>query len=389
MPLEYIIQRQNPFLASRVADEHSRAENQGTPERLAYFSARSVLTPDGDYPFGEGYLYRPVVRNERSPKWNRGAGRPSRVAFTGHQGTKREQQDAFGGLKLELDGDPIALVAVADGVSASGSRAAPAARCAMGVFQHELRGRLQNLPNGFSDRHEAVEWAIGQSLYRANFEVIRHVLFDFDDDGFFGPKDSEALYADTGVLIPTGPLTTNEMRTLACETEVAVDIFARASISALTTFAAAVAIGTHVYTVSSGDAVISLFRPSEEEGKRLIHLTRRDQQVVEFYTSNIDIRPLQHIHENIITRSIGSSTELSATVRRFADLLEPGDRLMASSDGLGPRRRNGGLDRHAMEWLLDRSDGVEVVEDLVEEQLSGIRPGDYQDNIAVSLMTVQ
>jgi hypothetical protein len=388
MALEYIIHRQNPYIASRKAELHVRGRGPVGRNRLAYFAERAVLTPDGRYPFGEGYLYFPTERHTRSAEWVPGCGSPQQVGFAGHHGSKAEQQDAFGGDFLDLRGQQIAMVATADGVSASRDMAAPAARCALRVFKEELRNRLQVLAPSLQYRHEGFEWAISQSIYRANFEVIRHVLFDFDGDEYFGYDDSERLYQETGIFIPSGALTIDEMRALAVDMDRAASVFGREHISALTTFAAALAVDSDVYAVSSGDAVVSLYRPTEDQGERLIHLTHRDQQVVELYVSQVDINPWRHVHENIITRSLGSSTDLSATIRRFPGLLEPGDRLMASSDGLGPRRPAGGLDREAMENIIEQNQDATVARDLVEEQLTGLSPGDYQDNISVSLMTV-
>ena len=65
----------------------------------------------------------------------------------------------------------------------------------------------------------------------------------------------------------------------------AVAVLAQRQITASTTFTVAVAVDNDLYTFNSGDSVVTLFRPTEPAGRRLIHLTERDQAVVELFKS--------------------------------------------------------------------------------------------------------
>jgi hypothetical protein len=56
---------------------------------------------------------------------------------------------------------------------------------------------------------------------------------------------------------------------------------------------------------------------------------------------------------------------------------------------LGPREPGRGLDRDAIEKILVDNPGADVAEKLVAAQRSGLRRGEYQDNISVSVLTVE
>ena len=55
MGVRRLIQRENPYVASRRADTSGRASNGSDPQRAAFFAEREVLNSDGSFPFGEGF----------------------------------------------------------------------------------------------------------------------------------------------------------------------------------------------------------------------------------------------------------------------------------------------------------------------------------------------
>lgn len=384
-----IIQRENPFRASERADDQGRATRRRAPARTAFFAEREVQNPDGSFPFGEGYLYEDAQVRARDDTWEAGTGRPADISVADHRGTKDEQQDAVGALRLRIgDHEGVVLVA-ADGVSASGPRAARASATAVQVFLQQLRRELADVPAHEARRHPYVERALSRAAFAANFEVIRQVLLDYRDDGRYGADDRRRLEREVGVELPTGRLTVAEMQRLAPQLDAAVAARDQQDASALTTFAVAVAVDNDLYTFSSGDAVVSLFRPSEPRGRRVIHLTDRDQAVVELFKEPADWRASGDLFENVITAALGDSGRLSGTLRRYPDLLEPGDRVIAHSDGLSPRDTGHGLDRAHMEEILARSSPRGAARALVKGQLEDLEPDDYQDNIGVVVLTVE
>ena len=219
--------------------------------------------------------------------------------------------------------------------------------------------------------------------------MVRQVLLDKHGETGFSEADRRALKETYGIDLPTGALSVRAMERLAPALDpivVAEDLqHARA---ALTTFAAAVAIDSDLYTFSCGDAVIGLYRPESVVGRRFVHLTHRDQEVVELYRRGDDAWMNEDVFENVITESFGGSAVLTGTLRRYPNLLEAGDRVVAASDGIGPRGGGEGLRREAVEVVLELSEAQPAI-DLVEAQLLGLDGADYQDNIGVAVLDVE
>ncbi|MFH1809938.1 MAG: protein phosphatase 2C domain-containing protein [Pseudomonadota bacterium] len=382
------IQRQNPFAASREADRRGRAEKQRDPARTRFFAEREVLERDGSFPFGEGYLYGDAGPSVRDPSWQPGIGTPGTISAAGHRGTKPQQQDAWGSLRLRVGKDDAAVLVVADGVSASGPRAARAAKTAVRVFLRELEQALARVPTNEARRHATVEKAMSHAAFFANFEVVRQVLLDRDGSGRFDSGDRRALRRDTGVDLKAGTLTVAEMRRIAPQLDKVIADEDEAGRSALATFAVAVAVDNDLYTFATGDAVVSLYRPGEIEQQRVIQLTHRDQAVVELYTSGEETRGQADLYENVITDSLGDSAQLAGTLRRYPNLLEPGDRVIAASDGLGPRGPHQGLDRHEIEAALEAAEPEHAARNLVRGQIEDVDADTYQDNIGVVVLTI-
>ncbi len=386
--IDWVIHRLNPFVASDAADAAGRKARAHAPKRAKYFAEREVQNNDGSFPFGEGFLYSGTQPQTRSANWLSGHGKPDATGEAGHRGTKHQQQDALGTLRTTVGGKDAAVLVAADGVSASGSLAARASKAAVEVFTRELSRALEHAPTNEARRHAHVEQAMTRAAFVANFEVIRQVLFDFESDGRFDAGDKTALRQRFGVELPVGKLTVAEMQRIAPRLDAAITALDERDRSALTTFAVAVAVDNDLYTFSSGDAVVGLFRPSRPAGKRLIHLTDRDQAVVELYRNDGDFGAHPDLYENVITDSIGDSAVLTGTIRRYPNLLEPGDRVVAASDGLGPRGPGRGLDRKAIETILADNPGPEAARALVKAQIADLEPDEYQDNVGVTVLTI-
>lgn len=391
MTVQRIIHRQNPFVASRHADQRARAEARKDPDTVKFFAEREVQNRDGSFPFGEGYLYF-----DRTPRrddgWEPGRGQPHSVGVAGHRGSKREQQDAFGTLHRTVGEHEVAALVVSDGVSASGPLAKKASNRATEVFLERFAAQIEaGLPTDERARHLFVEEAMERAATAANFEVVRQVLLDRSGDGRFDQNDRAWLQRNAGITLTTGRMSPTEMRLVAAQLDDVVERLAEEGREALCTFAVAVSVGNDVYTFSSGDAVVGLYRPDEPEGRRFVHLTHRDQAVVELYKERheLDLEEYADEYENLITDSFGDSARLSGTLRRFPNLLEPGDRVVVASDGLGPRGGEGGLSREEIETVLEQ-DGTarQLAKALVSEQVKDLEPGEYQDNIGVAVLTV-
>jgi serine/threonine protein phosphatase PrpC len=385
-----VIHRENPYVASRRADQLGRAAGTKDPDRAKFFAEREVLNTDGTYPFGEGFLYEEGPRR-RARDWVRGHGKPGDVCAAGHRGTKREQQDAWGAVRLTVGAHDAAALVVADGVSASGELAKRASSTAVDVFLRRLEGELADLPEHRGKRHAFVEHALKRAAFAANFEIVRHVLFDGAGDGRFDAKDKRRLRVEHDVELPTGRLSPVRMRMLAPHLDEPIAALAEDDRHALTTFAVALAIDDDLYTFSSGDAVVSLYRPTEKQGERFVHLTHRDQAVVELlFDEQADLEEHDEVYENVITDSFGDSAHLTGTMRRYPGLLEPGDRVVVSSDGIGPRGDGRGLSRAGVEAAIGGADeGGRLARALVDAQLADLEDGEYQDNIAVAVLTVE
>lgn len=381
------IQRQDPFRASEKADSLGKEIARADPERAEFFSEREVLNRDGSFPFGEGFLYQDDGRRARAASWNAGRGQPGKLSEAGHRGSKPEQQDAFRGVRLKVGGDDAAVLVAADGVSASGPLASRASRTAVEVFLSELRTAMKNVPENEAQRHPAIERAMSRAAFIANFEVIRQVLFDRDGSGRYDYGDRQTLRREMGVDLPAGKLSVREMQMIAPQLDQVIQDMEGQDKSALTTFAAAIAVGNDLYTFATGDAVIALYRPEEPEGKRVIHLTHRDQVVVELYRDQVELDGREDVYENVITDALGDSGELAGTLRRYPNLLEPGDRVIACSDGLSPRGEGRGVDRPTLEEQLESAAG-NPARALVRAQLEGLEPDEYQDNIGVVVLEV-
>ena len=152
----------------------------------------------------------------------------------------------------------------------------------------------------------------------------------------------------------------------------------------------AVAVDNDLYTFSTGDAVVGLFRPSQPVGRRFIHLTARDQAVVELFCEpGTDFREHADLYENVITASMGDSCVLTGTLRRYPNLLEPGDRVVACSDGIGPRGEERGLTRDEIEAVLEEHPGTNAARALVKGQIADLKRDEYQDNIGVVVLNVR
>ncbi len=392
MSVRRIIHRQNPYEASREADAEGRRIRLEDPARIPYFAEREVLRPDGTFPFGEGFLYREEPRRRREESWPKGAGGPGEVFTCGHRGSKRQQQDAFGAVSLEVSGHPMAVLCVADGVSASGKLAKPAAKTAVEVFLLQARAELSEVPEHEGPRHAFLERAITRAVFAANFEVVRQVLLDLREKGAFEAHNRAHLVEEAGVQMTTGPMTPAEMAAKAPELEQLIGVLADDDRHALTTFAAAVAYDNDLYCFSTADAVVGLYRPQEPEGERYLHLTHRDQMVVELFQrhqSEVDLDEHEDVYENLITDSLGDSAVLTGTLRRYPNLLEEGDRVVVHSDGLGPRGEGKGLDRRGVERALESaSSKTNPARALVRAQLEDHSRGEYQDNVGVAVLTV-
>lgn len=385
MRITRIIHRRDPFEASEAADAAGRRAARRAPARTEFFAAREVLDKTGAFPFGEGFLYEAEPR-ARDAGWANGQGTPGAITKAGHHGTKPQQQDSFGGVRFSAGGQEVGVAVVADGVSASGELAKPASMTAVRVFLERLQGELKNLPSNERERHGFVEEAIKHASFAANFEVVRQVLLDEKGREGFDARDAAAVKKDHGITVPTGPLTLAEMQRLAPRLdEVVAYKDAEEDKAALTTFAAAIAVGNDLYTFSCGDAVVGLYRPGRDDGKRFVHLTHRDQQVVELFGEGGQAWRGSDVYENVITDSFGGSSVLSGTLRRYPNLLEPGDQVVAASDGLGPRGGGEGADRDDVEDALA---GGGTARALVEKQLERLSRGEYQDNIGVVVLNV-
>lgn len=384
-----VVHQRNPYVASREADAEGRRIHDVDPARLRFFVEREVLLEDGTFPYGEGFLYRPERRRIRDEAWSFGGGRPGRVFVAGHRGTCRQQQDAFAARRYSSSGREVAVLVVADGVSQSGARAKVAARQAVEAFMERFPDELGGILAEGDERHAQVERALTRAAYASNFEVVRQALFG---DGRYDARDRETLLAAADVDLPTGPLSHAAMRSLAGELAPVVEKLAEEDVHALTTFAVAVSVDDDVYCFTTGDAVIGLYRPTEPAGERFLHLTHRDQAVVELFRDEdpaLNLEQHEDTFENIITDSLGGSTKLSGTLRRYEHLLARGDRLLAFSDGLGARG-GGGLDRKGVERALEGlSPRQNPARALVRAQLADLSPGDYQDNIGVALLVVR
>jgi serine/threonine protein phosphatase PrpC len=392
MSVRRIIHRRNPYEASRDADAEGRRLRLEDPERMAYFAEREVLRDDGTFPFGEGFLYCEEPRRRQHDAWPKGSGGPGQVFVFGHRGTKRQQQDAFGAAGFEVSGHPMAVVGVADGVSASGSLAKRAAQTAMEVFLLQARAELVEVPEHEGPRHAFLERAMTRAVFAANFEVVRQVLFDLRDKGAFEAHNRAHLFNEAGVHMTTDTMTPAEMAAKAPELEQLIGTLAKEDRHALTTFAAALACDNDLYCFTTGDAVVGLYRPKEPAGERYLHLTHRDQMVVELFqraSQEVDLDEHEDVYENLITDSLGDSAVLTGTLRRYPNLLEEGDRVVVHSDGLGPRGGGRGLDRRGVERALERVGPKDnPAQILVRAQLEDLVPGEYQDNLGVAVLTV-
>jgi serine/threonine protein phosphatase PrpC len=229
------------------------------------------------------------------------------------------------------------------------------------VIAARLRGALAHAPTAELERHAFVDSALESAAFAANLAVIHQVLLAHGDR--------------------PPPV---EMRALAR----AVREHNRRGRNALAAVAAAVVIGDDLYTFTTGDAVVGLFRPSRPAGRAYIHLTNRDQAVVELFCAGTDTQTHGGVYQNQITASLGDSVTLRGTLRRYPDLLEPGDHLVASTDGLGPRSGGGGLDRSRLEAILAAAGDGNVAAALVRGQLADLDGFTYQDNIGVAVVTV-
>lgn len=383
-----VIHRQDPFEASREADAEGKRIHDADPERLAFFVEREVLREDGTFPFGEGFLYRHDRRRRRDDTWPLGGGRPGRVWTAGHRGSKREQQDAYAAQRLSVGAHEVAVLVVADGVSESGDRAKGASHQAVTAFCARLPAELTSIPDDDDERHAVVERALLRSAYASNFEVVRQALLG---DGRYDQRDRASLQQESDVDLPTGHLTHGKMEELAKDLDPVVDALAAADIHAYTTFALALAVDDDVYCFTTGDAVVGLYRPTEPAGERFLHLTHRDQAVVElFRDEESDLEGHEETYENVITDSFGDSTVLTGTLRRYPHLLTSGDRLLVFSDGLGPRGGGRGLDRQGFEATLERvTRRQSPARALVRAQVHDVESGEYQDNVGVAVLVVE
>lgn len=390
MTVRRVIHRADPFSASQKADAQGRAMARAQPERVAYFAGREVMNRDGSFPLGEGFLYEKAQPRARDPGFANGTGLAGEFAVAGHRGSKPQQQDAFNAVRFSVGGKDVTALAVADGVSASGRLAAPASKRAVAVFLERFEKEMARLPDHESKRHAHVEKAMERAAFAANFEVVRLVLLDRAGDGRFDAGDKTALKRLSGTTLPTGRLTLSQMQRLAPQLDQAVEALDEKGRSALATFAVAVTVDNDLYTFSSGDAVVNMFRPSEAEGHRLVQLTHRDQEVVDLFMEGGDAwRSNRGVHENIITDSLGDAGRVSGTLRRYPNLLQPGDRLVVASDGLGPRGGSRGLDRNEIEEVLSAHPGPEAARALVRAQVADMRPDEYQDNIGIAVLDVE
>ena len=388
MSVRRVIHRSDPYAASRAADAAGRRAAKKDPEQTRYFAAREVLNRDGTFPFGEGFLYQ---KPAQTPATRRGLGVPGDLATFGHHGSKREQQDAFGAARFLAGKQSAAALVVADGVSASGPLAKRSSNRATRVFLERVQRELAGAPSAENLRHPFVEKAIEKAAFQANFEVVRQVLLDRKGDGRFDARDRAALERLSDIDLPTGPMTDTQMKRLAPKLDAVVRTLDEQGRSALTTFAAAVVVGDDLYAFSSGDAVVSLHRPSEPKGHRLLNLTHRDQEVVALYAKGGDTwKRHGEVYENVITDAFGDSARLTGTLRRYPNVLRPGDRVVVSSDGLGPRSDRGqGLDRKGMERVLDQNpEAGAAARALVRLQVKGLTPDEYQDNVGVAVLDV-
>jgi hypothetical protein len=389
MPVRRIIHRRDPFVASRAADAAGRRRaTRDDGQRTAFFAEREVENPDGSFPFGEGFLYGDEPR-ARAADFVTGRGAPGTISEAGHRGTKPVQQDAFGSATLTINGTTVASLAVADGVSMSGRLARPAAQQAVATFLDVLARELEGLPLARQQRHPFVEQAMTRAAFAANFEVVRQVFLDVAGDRGFDGADARRLAAD-GATLPVGALSLAQMQRLA---PVLDDVLARRAgqpRNALATFATAVVVGSDLYTFSSGDAVAGLYRPGQKPGQRFMHLTHRDQAVVELWEKAADgddaWRTADNVYQNVITDMLGERGTLTGTVRRYPALLQPGDRVVAASDGVGPRDGGEGLDRARLEQVLDDGGDADAI---VAAQRVGVDGDDYQDNIGVVVLEVE
>lgn len=387
--MSVVIHRRNPFVASREADERSKTALANNPVKRQYFAKREVVKSNGAFPFGEGHLYE-AEPARRDASWMSGVGRPGTTAVAGHRGSKPQQQDAFAAETFTVGGKHAAVVVAADGVSASGPLASAASKRATSVFLERLRAGLKQAPTTEAARHTHVERAMKQAAFAANFEVVRQVLLDFSHDGRFDAKDRARIRNLSGIDLPTRKLADAEMRSLSGALDQAVKVMDPTGKSALTTFAVAVAVDNDLYTYSCGDAVVSLYRPSEPKGQRIVHLTHRDQQVVELFLRGDDaFQNAPDVYENIITKCFGEGGKVAGTLRRYPNLLEPNDRVISSTDGLGPRGPGRGLSRAKMEAVLDAHPGPTAARALVRAQVKDIEPGEYQDNIGIAVLDIE
>jgi serine/threonine protein phosphatase PrpC len=389
MPVRRVIHRRDPFDASRKADASARRAAQKDDEgRTAYFSEREVQNHDGSFPFGEGFLYDDEPR-ARAASFERGHGQPGAISEAGHRGTKPVQQDATGSRTFVVHGQKVATLAVADGVSGSGRLARPAAQTAVATFLEVLERELKGLPSSLQQQRPFVEQAMTRAAFAANFEMFRQVYLDVGGDKGFDASDAKRL-EEQGVKLPTGRLSVAQMQRLAPRLDDLVAEHPMDRRSALATFATAIVVGSDLYTFSSGDAVVGLFRPGEKKGQRFIHLTHRDQAVVDLFQASQDDsdawKAASDVYENVVTDTMGDQGTLTGTVRRYPALLMPGDRVLAASDGLGPRGGGEGLSREDVERILD--DGGDAAA-LTEGQRQGIDGDDYQDNIGIVVLEVE
>ncbi|MEM6531994.1 MAG: protein phosphatase 2C domain-containing protein [Myxococcota bacterium] len=389
--IERIVHPGDPFVASERADREQALASRDDPQRLEYFADREVLAPDGTFPNGEGFLYSEPQPTAPEAGIAPPSGTPGSLALAGHRGTKRVQQDAGGLLELSVGGNSAAILVTADGVSASRGLAHRASQTAVQTFLRQVEVELADPPDDEASRHAFVELALERAAVVANFEVVRQVLLDLDRDGAYTAPDAAQL-SGAGFELPNEPLTVEDMERLAPGLQRAVDYLAAQGVTAQTTFSAAVAVDNDLYTFNSGDSVVSLFRAHSAQGHRMIHLTERDQSVVELFKLADDTyRSYPNVFQNMITDSMGDSATLTGIIRRYPDVLRPGDRVLSSTDGIGPRRDgSAGLDREAVERILATAPSARAAADeLVRRQLDGLDAGEYQDNIAVVVLDVR